>query len=42
MVLELITLGGCITSLLVPDRDGKLADVVLGYDGIAGWYHFNN
>lgn len=26
--------GGRITSLLVPDRDGKLQDVILGYDNI--------
>jgi aldose 1-epimerase len=27
-----ISLGGIITSIKVPDRDGKLADVTLGYD----------
>lgn len=26
--------GGIVTSLLVPDREGKLADVVLGYDSL--------
>jgi aldose 1-epimerase len=29
--------GGAITSLWVPDRDGKLADVVLGYDTLVGY-----
>jgi aldose 1-epimerase len=29
--------GGIILSLMVPDRDGKLADVVLGYDSISGY-----
>lgn len=29
---RIITLGGIITSLKVPDHDGRLADVVLGFD----------
>ncbi len=29
--------GGAITSVLAPDRDGKLADVVLGYDDASGY-----
>lgn len=29
--------GGAIVSLLVPDRAGKLADVVLGYEALAGY-----
>lgn len=29
---RIITLGGIITSLRVPDREGNLADVVLGFD----------
>lgn len=29
--------GGAVVSLLVPDRAGKLADVVLGYDTLAGY-----
>jgi aldose 1-epimerase len=43
MELRCIPLGGIIVSLLVPDRDGRLADVVLGYDEADayvrdGWY----
>jgi len=30
--VEVMTYGGIITALRVPDRDGQLADVVLGYD----------
>lgn len=30
--LSAITFGGIVTSLCVPDRDGRLADVVLGFD----------
>ncbi|MDR1598734.1 MAG: galactose mutarotase [Oscillospiraceae bacterium] len=33
--VSLVTLGGTITSINVPDRDGKLGDVVLGYDNLA-------
>jgi len=29
--------GGIVTSLKVPDRDGKLGDVVLGYDNLADY-----
>lgn len=31
---EIITYGGIITRLFVPDKNGKLADIVLGYDNI--------
>ena len=29
--------GAILTSLEVPDRDGNLADVTLGYDTLDGW-----
>lgn len=29
--------GGIITSLIVPDRDGRMTDVVLGYQHLAGY-----
>jgi len=31
------TLGGAVVSLKVPDRNGKMADVVLGYDSAEGY-----
>lgn len=31
---QIITYGGIVTSLSVPDRDGNFADIVLGYDGL--------
>lgn len=34
---KIITYGGIVTSLEVPDRAGKLADVVLGYDTLDGY-----
>jgi aldose 1-epimerase len=37
MVVKFITFGGIITELHVPDRDGKLADIVLGFKTIDGY-----
>ncbi|WP_420400463.1 aldose epimerase family protein [Flagellimonas sp.] len=34
MCLELTNFGGIITSIFVPDKDGNMADVVLGYDNL--------
>ena len=34
MSVSIITLGGAIQKLLVPDREGKLADIVGGYDDL--------
>ena len=33
----ILTYGGIVNSLKVPDRAGKLADVVLGYEGMEGY-----
>ena len=35
--VTLSSLGACITSIIVPDKDGKLEDVVLGYKDDASW-----
>jgi aldose 1-epimerase len=34
---QIMTDGGIIVSLKVPDRSGKLGDVVLGFDGLADY-----
>jgi aldose 1-epimerase len=34
LVLETITYGATVTRLLVPDRDGRMADVVLGFNDL--------
>jgi aldose 1-epimerase len=34
---RIITYGGIVTSLKVPDKNGKSADVVLGYDSLEGY-----
>lgn len=36
MIVQVITYGGTITSIVVPGKDGKMADVALGYDNIEG------
>ena len=37
MEMRVMTYGGIIQSIRVPDRDGKMGDVVLGYDSLAGY-----
>jgi aldose 1-epimerase len=38
---KIITYGGIVVSLKVPDRNGKLGDVVLGYDRLEGYLKDN-
>jgi aldose 1-epimerase len=40
--VQIISYGAIITSITVPDRTGKLSDVVLGYDNIDGYRKKNN
>ena len=35
--MKVITYGGIITELFVPDRNGEMGDVVLGFDKLAGY-----
>jgi aldose 1-epimerase len=37
--VKIISYGGIITSINVPDRDGKVADVVLGHDTLEGYLY---
>jgi aldose 1-epimerase len=37
MIVKITNYGGTITELHVPDRDGKTADVVLGFDNLKGY-----
>ena len=37
MSVTVTNYGGIVTSILVPDRQGKLADVVLGFDSLDGY-----
>jgi aldose 1-epimerase len=40
--VQVATYGGEVISLKVPDRDGKMADVVLGFDDVSGFYANSN
>ncbi|XP_030747794.1 aldose 1-epimerase-like [Sitophilus oryzae] len=40
--VQLITYGGTITSIKVPDRNGKVADIITGYDCVEGYQGANN
>ncbi len=37
MTVKITNYGAIVTSIVVPDRHGKLGDVVLGYDTLAGY-----
>ncbi|MGH8048629.1 MAG: galactose-1-epimerase, partial [Chthoniobacterales bacterium] len=37
MEMQIINYGARITSIKVPDRNGKFAEVTLGYDNLEGW-----
>ena len=40
--VEIATYGGEVLSIKVPDREGKIADVVLGFDTPSGYYENSN
>lgn len=39
--MKVITYGGIITSLKTPDKEGKLEDIVLGYDNLESYLKMN-
>lgn len=42
MVVKIINYGGIVTDIMVPDRNGKAGDVVLGYDSLSGYTQTGN
>ena len=38
MIVRVTDYGAVIVNICVPDKDGKLRDVVLGYDTVEGYY----
>jgi len=42
VVIDVTNYGGSVVSILVPDRDGEVADVTLGYDSIEGYLTGNS
>lgn len=39
MIVEIINYGAIIVSIIVPDKNGKMADVNLGFDSLEGYLH---
>jgi aldose 1-epimerase len=37
MQVSIINYGGTVTKLITPDKDGKMGDVVLGFDSLSGY-----
>jgi len=35
--VQILTMGGIMRKLVMPDRDGKMADVILGFDTVEGY-----
>jgi len=42
MIVKIINYGGTVTDIIVPDKDGKMGDVVLGYDSLSGYLQRGN
>src|SRR6188474_1040193 len=42
MIVKILNYGGTVTDIIVPDKDGKMGDVVLGYDSLAGYLQKGN
>ncbi|RYZ47483.1 MAG: galactose mutarotase, partial [Chitinophagaceae bacterium] len=42
MKVSIINYGGTVTELVVPDKGGKMGDVVLGYDSLSGFLQSGN
>ena len=42
MIVKILNYGGTVTDIIVPDKDGKMGDVVLGYDSLSGYLQTNN
>lgn len=40
--VEVITFGATITRIITPDHEGKLDDIVMGFDNMAGYTHYEN
>ena len=37
LVMDVTDAGGKVVNLMVPDRDGRLVDVTIGFDDVSGW-----
>src|SRR5678815_2237347 len=42
MSVKILNYGGTVTDIMVPDKNGKFGDVVLGYDSLSGYLQNGN
>ena len=42
MIVKIINYGGTVTDIIVPDKNGKAGNVILGYDSLAGFLQAGN
>jgi aldose 1-epimerase len=42
MVVKILNYGGTVTDIMTPDKNGKMGNVVLGYDSLAGYLQTAN
>lgn len=42
MIVKILNYGGTVTDIIVPDKDGKMGDVILGYDSLSGYLQTGN
>lgn len=42
MMVKILNYGGTVTNIMVPDKNGNIGDVVLGFDSLAGYLQTGN
>ena len=42
VVVKILNYGGTVTNIIVPDKNGNMGDVVLGFDSLAGYLQTGN
>ena len=42
MIVKILNYGGTVTDIITPDKNGKMGDVVLGYDSLIGYLQTGN
>ena len=42
MLVKILNYGGTVTDIITPDKNGKMGDVILGYDSLSGYRQSGN
>ena len=42
MVVKILNYGGTVTDIITPDKNGKMGNVVLGFDSLSGYLQTGN